>query len=123
MQGAEGTASQQRLSLQTGNLSEPQPQDLEQHHWLPNKFSSRIHWRIATKSFLLEARAQVESKVAELQEVWHEHDKLEDAVALVEPKLCKKEDELNDIWQELGDALLSGKVATTCSITFAVTCW
>ena len=58
---------------------------------------------------LLEAKAQVESKVAELQEVWHECDELQDAVAGAEQKLCEKEDEL-DIRLELDDVLSSDKV-------------
>ena len=58
---------------------------------------------------LLEAKAQVESKVAELQEVWHECDELQDAVAGAEQKLCEKDHEL-DIRLELDDVLSSDKV-------------
>ena len=52
----------------------------------------------------------MDSKVAELQEVRHERDSLEDAVAGVEQNLCEKENELNDIRQELDDALSFDKV-------------
>ena len=56
---------------------------------------------------LLEAQTLVENKVAELQEVRQECDKLEDAVAGTEWKFSEK-DELCDI--ELCDALSSNNV-------------
>ena len=59
---------------------------------------------------LLEARAIVESKDAELQEVQRERDDFEDAVAGAERKLSEKEEELIHVRQELNDVLTSEKV-------------
>jgi chromosome segregation ATPase len=61
----------------------------------------------ALERCLLEAQAQVESKVTELQEVRHERDELEDAVAGAEQKLSERENQLSDIRQDLDDALSS----------------
>ena len=64
----------------------------------------------ALERYLREAQAQIESKVEELQEVRHERDEFENAVAGAEQKLGEKEDELGDIRQELDDALSSVKI-------------
>ena len=63
----------------------------------------------ALERCLWEAQAQIESKVEELQEVQHERDELENAVAGAE-KLGEKEGELGDVRQELDDTLLSVKI-------------
>jgi hypothetical protein len=61
----------------------------------------------ALEHCLLEAQAQVESKIAELQEVQHERDELEDAVDGAEQKLSERENQLSDVCQDLDDAFSS----------------